>query len=71
VGVIWGGAWSRDPTIKQRVGAELLRMLADHQLSPRIGTILPLERSIEGLKMLAERRAVGKVIVQIGNARTR
>src|SRR5206468_1357336 len=37
VGVMWGGAWKQDPTIKQRVGAELLNMLAEGQLRPRIG----------------------------------
>jgi NADPH:quinone reductase len=69
VGVIWGGSWDHDPTLKQRVSSELLRMLAGRQLRPRIGAVLPLERAIEGLKMLAERRAVGKVIVEIGSAR--
>ncbi len=71
VGVIWGGAWTRDPAIKQRVSTELLAMLAAGQIRPRIGTVLPLERAIEALKMLAERRAVGKVIVEIGSARGR
>jgi NADPH2:quinone reductase len=66
VGVIWGGSWKHDPTIKQRVSTELLRMLAASQLQPRLGAVLPFERAIEGLKMLADRRAVGKIVVAIG-----
>ena len=69
VGVIWGGSWKHDPTIKRRISSELLSMAAAGQLRPRIGAALPLERSIEALKLLAERRAVGKVIVQIGALR--
>ncbi|MFL6606427.1 MAG: NADPH:quinone oxidoreductase family protein [Steroidobacteraceae bacterium] len=71
VGVIWGGSWNHDPAIKRRIGCELLGMLAAGELKPRIGTVLPLERAVEGLKMLAERRAVGKVIVEIGSKRPR
>jgi NADPH2:quinone reductase len=69
VGVIWGGSWKHDPAIKQRLSRELLGMLAAGQLRPRIGAVLPLERAVEGLKMLAQRRAVGKVIIEIGSAR--
>jgi NADPH2:quinone reductase len=68
VGVMWGGSWKHDPTIKQRIGTELVGMLAAGQLRPRIGAMLPLEQAVEALKMLAERRAVGKVIVRIGGA---
>jgi NADPH2:quinone reductase len=71
VGVMWGGAWKQDPMIKQRVGTELLDMLAAGQLRPRIGARLPLERAVDALKMLAERRAVGKVIVQVAPAMNR
>jgi NADPH:quinone reductase len=69
VGVMWGGAWKQDPTIKQRVGTELLDMLAEGQIRPRVGARLPLERTVDALKMLAERRAVGKVIVEVARAR--
>jgi NADPH2:quinone reductase len=69
VGVIWGGAWNHDPAIKRRVSSELLAMLAAGQLRPRIGTVLPLERAVDALKLLAQRRAVGKVIVEIGSTR--
>jgi NADPH2:quinone reductase len=65
VGVIWGGAWKQDPTLKQRVSSELLHMVAVGGLRPRIGAVLPLERTIEALKLLAERRAVGKIIVKM------
>jgi NADPH:quinone reductase len=44
---------------------ELLSMVAAGKLRPRIGAVLPLERATDALKLLAGRRAVGKVIVQV------
>jgi NADPH2:quinone reductase len=65
VGVIWGGAWDHDPTIKRRIHCELLAMAAAGQLQPRIGAVLPLERAVDALRLLAQRSAVGKVILQV------
>jgi NADPH:quinone reductase len=42
VGVMWGGAWKRDPTIKHRVHSELMRMAAEGRIRPRVGALLPL-----------------------------
>lgn len=40
------------------------RMLAEGRLHPHIGARVPLERAVEAMQMLAERKAIGKVIVE-------
>jgi NADPH:quinone reductase len=64
VGVLWGNAKTRDPSIKDRIQQELSRMLIDGRIRPHIAATFDLAHGVDALKMLAERRAVGKVIVR-------
>ena len=64
VGVSWGGAKARDPAIRQRIHEELTRMLCDGTVRPHIAAAFDLAHGVDALRMLAERRAVGKVIVR-------
>jgi NADPH:quinone reductase len=64
VGVVWGTAMQRDPAIKRRIQEELVSMLAHGRIRPHIGATFDLARGVEALKMLAERRALGKVVVR-------
>ena len=64
VGVSWGGANARDPSIRQQIHEELTRMLCDGTVRPHIAATFDLAHGVDALKMLAERRAVGKVIVR-------
>jgi NADPH2:quinone reductase len=64
VGVIWGTAAMHDATLRPRMQRELLDMLVQGQIRPHIGAVLDLAHSATGLKMLAERRAMGKIIVR-------
>lgn len=41
----------------------LLRMVDERRLSPVIDRVLPLREAPEGLRLLAEREVIGKVIV--------
>ncbi|HEY2403148.1 MAG TPA: NADPH:quinone oxidoreductase family protein [Steroidobacteraceae bacterium] len=63
VGVMWGGAWQHDPDIKRSIHTELMQMLAAGIIHPEVGAVLPLERAAEALRMLAERRVVGKLVL--------
>jgi NADPH2:quinone reductase len=63
VGVLWGAAMQRDAAAKRRLQTELLQMLHEGYINPHIAATFPLARGIDALKMLAERRAAGKVIV--------
>jgi NADPH2:quinone reductase len=65
VGVYWGGYSRFAP---ERLVEGLRRVadaVAEGTLRPRVETVLPLERAGEGLAMLRERRATGKVVVQV------
>jgi NADPH2:quinone reductase len=50
----------------QRSMAELLAWYGVGRLRPLISARYPLERAIEALKSLTERRAIGKVVVRMG-----
>jgi NADPH2:quinone reductase len=40
-------------------------LLADGKLRPHVGARFPLERAVDAMRMLQERKAIGKVIVEI------
>jgi NADPH2:quinone reductase len=63
VGVIWGSATIHNPALQRRIQQELLGLLAQGRIHPHIGARFDLEHAVEGLKMLAERRALGKIVV--------
>jgi NADPH:quinone reductase-like Zn-dependent oxidoreductase len=53
----------RDAAAKRRLQTELWQMLHHGDIKPHIAATFPLARGIDALKVLAERRAAGKVIV--------
>src|SRR5579859_7766041 len=63
VGVIWGSATAHDPDLEPRIQRELVAMLAQGRIRPHIGARFVLDQGVEALRMLAERRALGKIIV--------
>lgn len=67
VGVFWGAFAARDPGRNAELTAELLRMWADGRIRPHVSAVLPLERGGEAISALAERRAVGKVVVRVSS----
>ncbi|HEY5289569.1 MAG TPA: NADPH:quinone oxidoreductase family protein [Caulobacteraceae bacterium] len=65
VGVFWGAAVARDPAGHRRNVADLMKLYADGKIRPHISERFPLERAREAILRLAERRALGKVVVTI------
>ena len=63
IGFYWGGhmAFARD-RLTASLG-QLAGWLAAGRLKPHVGTVLPLERAAEGLELLRNRRAIGKVVI--------
>jgi NADPH2:quinone reductase len=45
--------------------AEVLQLFLDGKVSPHVGSVYPLSETVAALRELAERRAVGKVVVSI------
>ena len=66
VGVFWGGLLQRDPRAGAALLGRVLAMVADGRLKPHVSAAVPLERSVEALEALLERRALGKLVVVPG-----
>jgi len=64
VGVFWGRFAEREPEANRANFAALLAWVAEGRLGPLISERLPLERAGEALTALAERRVVGKVVLE-------
>ena len=48
--------------------AELLRWRAEGVIRPHVSHVLPFESFPEGLALLKERKATGKVVIRVGQA---
>ena len=58
--IIGSNGWTQDDL------AALLAMIQDRRLKPVIDRVLPLAEAREGLRLLADREVIGKVIVVPG-----
>jgi NADPH2:quinone reductase len=63
VGVFWGAFVMREPERNRQNIAELLRLWADGGISLYVSVTFPLERGAAAIDELAQRRAMGKVVV--------
>ena len=63
LGVFWGSFAERDPAGHRTNIAQLMQWCADGKLSAHIHATYPLAKTAEALKVLAERKAMGKVIL--------
>lgn len=66
LGFYWGGYAAFRPDLLRESLATLTRWHGEGLIRPHISHILPFERAPEGLDLLRERRATGKVVVRIG-----
>ena len=64
-GVFWGAFAARDPAGNAAHVAQLFRWWHEGRISPRISATFPLERGGEAIRALAERRAIGKLVVTL------
>ena len=53
----------RDPAIGAKVRGELYDMLARGDIDPYVCAGFPLEQAVPAMKMLEDRKVVGKVVV--------
>jgi NADPH2:quinone reductase len=65
VGVFWGAAVARDPAGHQQNVRELMDLYTGGKIKPHVSARYPLERAGEAITHLAERRAIGKVVVTV------
>jgi NADPH:quinone reductase len=65
LGVFWGAFTERDPAGHRANIAQLMQWCAEGKLSAHVHAAYPLEQTAEALKVLAERKAMGKVILRM------
>jgi NADPH2:quinone reductase len=63
VGVFWGEFTRREPARFAERVAQLATWYRAGRLKPHVSTVLPLERAVEALQMMATRRVTGKVVL--------
>ena len=65
VGAGWGAYVMSKPELNREVGAAITRMVDEGAVRPIVGASFPLERASDALRMLDERRATGKVVLEV------
>jgi NADPH:quinone reductase len=65
IGAGWGAYVMGKPAVNREIGAALERMIADGVVRPIVGARLPLARAAEAMKLIEERRATGKVVLDV------
>jgi NADPH:quinone reductase len=65
VGAGWGAYVMGKPELNREIGVVVNRMVDDGFIRPIVGQRFPLERAAEALKTLDERRATGKVVLDV------
>ena len=63
VGVFWGAAVARDPKAHQKNIGELFELYAAGKIRPHVSEHYPLSRAAEAISRLANRQALGKLVV--------
>jgi NADPH2:quinone reductase len=65
VGAGWGAYVMGKPDLNREVGAAIGRMVDEGVIRPVVGDRFPLERAAEALRAIDERRATGKVVLDV------
>jgi NADPH2:quinone reductase len=65
VGAGWGAYVMGKPQLTREIGAALDAMIAEGFVRPVVGAHFPLEQAADALKMLDERRALGKIVLDV------
>jgi NADPH2:quinone reductase len=63
LGVFWGAFTGRNPKAASDALAEIMQMISDGKLSPEISATFPLAEAGKSIRMLMDRKAMGKVVV--------
>jgi NADPH2:quinone reductase len=67
VGAGWGAYVLGKPDRNRAIGAEVTRLADEGFVRPIVGERFALERAAEALKVIDERRATGKVVLELGD----
>jgi NADPH2:quinone reductase len=65
VGAGWGAYVMSKPELNQQIGEEIAKLIASGAVRPIVGERFALEDAAEALKLIDERRATGKVVLDV------
>jgi len=65
VGAAWGAFLEKHPQIRAATHQDLLRMAAEGFVDPLVGAELPLERAADAVRLIGDRKAIGKVVLTV------
>ena len=65
VGAGWGAYVMGRPDLNRQIGAAIAAMMADGHVRPIVGARFPLEDAADALRTLDERRATGKIVLDV------
>jgi NADPH2:quinone reductase len=65
IGAGWGAYVMAKPDVNREVGAEVNRLVDEGFVRPIVGERFPLERAAAALKVIDERKATGKVVLDV------
>jgi NADPH:quinone reductase len=65
VGAGWGAYVMGKPQLNREIGAAIMKMAAEGVVAPVVGERFPLERASDALLAIEERRATGKVVLEV------
>lgn len=65
VGVFWGAFTKHEPKANLENMQELVGWFSTGELKPHIGDVLPLDRAADAMNILASRKAMGKVVIEM------
>ena len=65
VGAAWGAWLAGDPSLFAQTAAALAPMIEAGRISPPVGASFPLDQAPAALRLIDERRAVGKVVLTV------
>jgi NADPH2:quinone reductase len=65
VGAGWGAYVISKPEVSRQIGAELDAMIAAGTVRPIVGARFPLDRASDAMRLIEDRGALGKVVLEI------
>jgi NADPH:quinone reductase len=65
VGAGWGAYVMGKPDLNREIGAAVSRMVDQGVIRPIVGERFPLQRAGDALRAIDERRATGKVVLDV------
>jgi NADPH2:quinone reductase len=65
IGAGWGAYVMGKPEVTRQIGSEIMRLMEEGFVRPIVGARFPMERAGEALKLIDERGATGKVVLDV------